>query len=164
MTRQGLFLIVLSATISASCATHAPEPRGLAPGTPHVSWVIMSGDRDTPDRDFVCQSDPRNDCVMPASKPGAQVFSDVHLYYHGAGTETKYSGAVQIGFFEGPPEAHVIHPTISVRKNEQISNSSVTDIVSSKPGAYALKFDLVANVVDTGKTHSIQTEVTVVVK
>ena len=164
MRPQPLLLLALSGWVCASCATHAPEPLGLAPGTPHISWIIMSGDRENPDRDFICQSDPRNDCVMPASKPDARVFSDVHLYYHGAGAETKYTGTIHLGFFEGSPEAHVIRPTVSVFKNEEISNSSLTDIVSSKPGTYALKFDLMASVVDTGNTHPIRTEVPVVLR
>ena len=29
---------------------HVPKPAGIAPGTPYVSWVFMSGDRDNPDR------------------------------------------------------------------------------------------------------------------
>lgn len=153
----------LSAWLCLGCASHAPEPRGLAPGTPHVSWVIMSGDRDNPDRDFVCQSDPPNNCVIPASQPDARVFTDVHLYFHGAGSETKYSGAVHLGFLEGPGD-HVIRPNVSVRKIEEIANSSVNGIVSSKPGTYALKFDLAVNVGQTGQTQPIQIEVPVVVK
>jgi hypothetical protein len=124
----------------------------------------MSGDRENPDRNFVCQSDPRNDCLIPASKPDARVFSDVHFYYHGAGSETRYSGAIQIGFFQGSPDAHVIKPDVTVKKIEEIANSSFTDIVSSTPGTYVLTFDLVATVVDAGKTHPIRMEVPVVVK
>jgi hypothetical protein len=33
----------------------------------------------------------------------------VHLYYHGAGAETKYAGAIHIGFFAGAADAHVVH-------------------------------------------------------
>ena len=57
------------------------------PGTPHVSWVIMYGDVETPDREFACQSEPRTECIVPASRPDNKVFSDVHIYYHGAGDE-----------------------------------------------------------------------------
>ena len=59
----------------------------------------MSGDRENPDRDFVCQSDSPVRCVVPVSRPDEQVFSDVHVYYHGAETDIKYVGAIRIGFF-----------------------------------------------------------------
>jgi len=92
------------------------------------------------------------------------VFSDVHLYYHGAGAETKYAGAIHIGFFAGAADAHVVHPNVAVKKNEAIASSSVSNIVSSKPGAYALRFDLMAEVVGTEKRQPIRTEVPVLVR
>ena len=154
------------AVLSASaCATRVPEPTGVARGTPHISWVIMSGDRDNPDRDFVCQSDPRNDCVVPASRPESQVFSDVHVYYHGAGAETKYAGSMQIGFFRGAAESsRNIQTNITVQKTESITNQNVTGIVTDTPGNYAVTFGLVATSTETGKSEPIRQQVPIVVK
>jgi hypothetical protein len=147
-----------------SCGKRVPEPKGLVPGTPHISWVIKNGDRENPDQDVVCQSDSRNDCVVPASRPDAQVFSAVHFYYHGAGSETKYEGPIEIGHFQGSPESHTAQTKITVKKDESIRNQSVTGIVTSMPGTYAIKFSVVATVADTGKTQPIEDSVPIVVR
>jgi hypothetical protein len=159
-----LIVAIVAAVSTSTCAKRVPEPVGVTPGTPHVSWVIMSGDRDNPDQDFVCQSDPRNDCVVPVSRPDALVFSDVHVYYHGAGAETKYAGSMQIGFFRGSTEARNIQTNITVQKTESITNQSVTGIVTETPGNYAVGFELVATSTDTGKSQPIREQVAVVVK
>jgi hypothetical protein len=140
MRTEALFAVTLAAVLTAGCGARVPGPSNVAPGTPHVSWVIMSGDRDNADREFVCQSDPRTDCVMPASRPDAQAFADVHVYYHGAGAETKYHGTVAIGFLEGSSAAS-----------------------TAKPGTYAVTFTMTATVADTGKTHPIQQSLPVIV-
>jgi hypothetical protein len=97
MHKLSMIVATIAAVLNSTCAKRAPEPAGVVRGTPHISWIIMSGDRDNPDQEFVCQSDPRNDCVLPVSRPDTQVFSDVHFYYHGAGAETKYTGSIDIG-------------------------------------------------------------------
>lgn len=150
--------------LSAACAKRVPEPVGVAPGTPHVSWVIMHGDRDNPDREFACQSDPRSECVIPASRPDAQVFSDVHVYYHGAGGETKYVGSVDIGYFQGASPSRRSPSTITIKKNESITNQSVSGIVSSTPGAYTVAFDLEATVTETGRKQPIRESIQVALK
>jgi hypothetical protein len=93
----------------------------------------MSGDRDNPDQEFVCQSDPRNDCVVPVSRPDAPIFSDVHIYCHGAGMDTRYTGSIQIGLFRGSPESHNIQTSVAVQKTD------------------AVTFDLVAIATGTGE-------------
>ena len=123
----------------------------------------MSGDRENPDRDFVCQSNPRNDCVVPASKLDEQVFSDVHIYYHGAGTETKYLGSFEVGFFQGSAASRTVTTDITVRKMGAIANQSVTGIVTSTPGAYEITFELMASA-DAKASQPIQEGLQVVVK
>lgn len=164
MRKQRLIVLVITSMCAAACGKRIPEPTGIAPGTPHVTWIIMSGDRDNPDQDFVCQSNPRNECVIPASRPDAQVFSDVHFYYHGAGAETKYTGSIDIGFFQGSADSHRIQANTTVKKTESIMNQSVTSIVTATPGRYAVTFTLVATSTDTGKNQPIQEQVAVVVK
>ena len=164
MRNHSIVVATIAAVVTSACATRVPEPAAVAPGTPHVSWVIMSGDSDNPDQEFVCQSNPLNDCVVPASRPDAQVFSDVHFYYHGAGAETKYTGSINIGFFQGSRESHEVQANITVKKDQSIANSSVTGIVTSTPGTYAITFALVATSTDTGKSQPIRVEVPVVVK
>jgi hypothetical protein len=164
MRTRPLIVAILAAALVSTCSKRVPRPKGLAPGTPYVSWVFMSGDRDNPDREFVCESDPRSDCVVPVSRPDAPVFSDVHFYYHSAGAETKYMGTIDIGFFQGSTEAHTTRTNLTVGKNESITNQSVAGIVTATPGTYAVVFDLMATVTDTGTTQPIRQSVQVVVQ
>jgi len=157
-------VLTLIALFGSACAKRVPEPTGVAPGIPHISWVLMYGDRDTPDQEFACQSDPRTECVLPASKPDAQVFSDIHFYFHGAGAETRYEGTINKGYLQGTPESHTSQTNITVQKNESITNSSTTGIATSTPGTYAVTIALTATVKETGKTQSIRESITVVVK
>jgi hypothetical protein len=103
----------------------------------------MVGDRDNPNREFVCQSDPRTDCVMPASRPGVQVFTDIHFYFHSATMDTTYTGTIQIGFFEGQ-KPHELKPKVIVKGGERATNASVSGIVSSKPGSYPMTIAVMA--------------------
>jgi hypothetical protein len=165
MRKHSMIVATVVAVFSSACARRVPEPAGLAPGTPHVSWIIMRGDRDNPDREFVCQSDRRNDCILPVSRPDAPVFSDVHLYYHGARVETKYTGSIQIGFFQGSAdETHSVQVNTTVPKTQSIVNQSITDDVTSTPGTYAITFALDATLTGSGKTQPIREQVPVVVK
>jgi hypothetical protein len=152
------------ALAAASCGAKIPTASGVAPGTPYVSWIIMHGDRDNPDREFACQSDARDSCVVPASRADEQVFSHVYLYYHGAGVETKYTGSVQIGFFQGAAESHDLKTNVTVKKSEPITNQSVTGIVTSTAGTYALTIGLEAATDATRGSVPVRDTATVTVK
>ena len=159
-----MLALTIGTAVTVACAGRISEPANPSPGTPRVSWIIMSGDRDNADQNFVCQSNPRNDCVMPVSRPDADVFSAVYVYYHGAGGETTYSGSIQIGFFRGSDDTRTFKPTVTVRKTESISNQSLTAIVTSTPGTYAMTFTMVATSADSGASQPIREQVDVVVK
>ena len=164
MRTYRISLVLLTVALTWTCAKPVPEDVGVPPGTPYISWVLMYGDRDDADREFACQSDPRTDCVLPASKPDAQVFGDIHFYFHGAGAETRYEGAINIGYLQGAPDSHTSRTTITVQKDESITNSSTTGIVTSTPGTYAVTISQTATVKDAGKTQAIQESIPVVVK
>jgi hypothetical protein len=136
----------------------------VAPGTPYVSWVLMFGDRDNPDREFSCQSTPRTECVLPPSQADAQVFSNIHFYYHGAGGETKYEGTKTIGYLTGSREAQTTPTSIVVKSDESITNESVTGIVTSTPGTHAVMVSLTATVKETGKSQPVREIIQVVVR
>jgi len=157
-------VVILAVALTSTCAKPVPEHVGVPPGTPYVSWVLMYGDRDNADREFACQSDPRTDCVLPASTPDAQVFADIHFYFHGAGPETRYEGAINIGYLQGTPDSHTSQTTFTVQKGEPITNSSTTGIVTSTPGSYAVTISQTATVKDTGKTQAIRESIPVAVK
>jgi len=137
-----LLIGAVALATGVTCANHIPEPVGVSPRTPHVSWVLMSGDRDNPDADYVCQSDPKDECVVSASRADQPVFSNLHIYYHGAGGDTRYTGSIRVGYFTTPS---TFEPKILVRKHGDITNQSVTGIVTSKPGSYSVTFDLMAS-------------------
>ena len=126
-----------------------------------MGWVIMSGDAENPDRDFVCQSNPRTDCVVPADRKDARVLGHVHLYYHSTSTETRYTGSIRIGFFDMP---HEINPGITVKPRGTAGNQSVSDFVSSKSGTYGMSIAVVAASTQTGQTQNIGEQVSVIVK
>src|SRR5438067_2195727 len=164
MRLHSLVGVALVAATTSTCAKRVPEPANIAPGTPYVTWVLMFGDRDTPDREFACQSEPRTDCVLPASRPDDQVFSDIHFYYHGAGAQTRYEGTKSIGYLQEPPDSHTSRTNITVKKSESITTESVMGIVTSAPGSYTVTLNLTATVVDTGKTQPIRETIPVTVK
>ena len=153
----GVFLILFA----SGCAKRGPEPVEGHTNAPHVGWVIMSGDRDNPDQDFVCQSNPRSECVVPADRPDARVLSHVHVYYHPASIATKYTGSLEVGFFDKP---HKFDANFTVTPGETAVNQSVTDFVSSKPGVYSLTVAVVATPVPSGAATQIRDQVAVTVK
>jgi hypothetical protein len=146
--------------LQAGCMMRVPAPSGGPPGTPRVGWVIMAGDRDNPDREFVCQSNPRTACVMFASRPDSQTFSAVHFYFHSAATDTKYTGTIQIEFFEGSTP-HEVTSDVTVKGRGSPANTSVSGIVSSKPGIHPMTIAMVA---ESGTTQQIRERVPVTVK
>jgi hypothetical protein len=152
---------MFSALVGLSCGHGVPKPPGIPGERPYVTWVIMSGDRDTPDRDFVCQSDTQAECVVRASRAEDPVHSDVHFYYHAVGAETRYTGSVQIGFFEGSPDAHNAPVDITVR--EDSTSQSILGIVSTRPGQYSITFDVVSTVTATGRTQPIRDQIPITV-
>lgn len=108
-----MWLIVIAATIS--CGERVSEPADVPPGTPQISWIMMYGDGDNPDREFACQSKPRTDCAIPVSRPGAQVFTDVHVDYRSAVSETKFDGSIEIRHLLAAPPSHLLKPIADAR-------------------------------------------------
>ena len=147
---RSLIVTGCCATACLGCGTRVPPPSvGAPPGTPRVSWVVMAGDRDNPDAQFICQSAPRTACVLTASRPNAKVWSTVYVYYHGVGAEVTYGGAIRVGFFEGPAtESHEIRADSTLKANENIAHQSVVDDVATTPGTYTLAFDITATTGD----------------
>ena len=143
------------------CAQRIPKPVAGAKDSPHVGWVIMSGDTDNSDRDFVCQSNPRSECVVPIDRPDARVLSHVHLYYHPAAGETKCTGSVRIGFFES---AHEIKPNLTVKPGDSPGNQSVSNFVSRKPGSYTMTIAVTATSTPSGTAQEIREQVPVTLR
>jgi hypothetical protein len=151
------------AVLTAACASRIPQPANTAPGMPNVTWVLMYGDSDNPDQEFACQSDRKTDCVLPASRPGEQVFSDLHFYYHGTGGQTRYEGTRSIGHLQ-VTGSYTSRTDITVAKGQSIANQSVTGIVTSMPGTYAVTLSLTATMMATGKMQPVQETIPITVR
>jgi hypothetical protein len=147
--------------LATGCIRRIPEPASGRTDAPRVGWVIMSGDAENPDRDFVCQSNPPSECVVPVDRPDARVLTHVHMYYHSSSMEMRYTGSVRIGFFDPP---HEINPNITVKAGDRAGNQSVSDFVTSKPGTYPFTIEVIATSTKTGEDRNIRDQVSVRVK
>ena len=142
-TRAVAVAVVLIAWCAA-CAERIPDPI-VEPTVPHISWLVevqtASGQERT-----VCQSDPRSECVLPASTADNRTFATVHLYLHPVKSgETKYSGTMRVGFLNGTAaEAHDSRVDSTVSRGDSPTNISVTGIVARTTGAYTVAISLVA--------------------
>lgn len=102
---------------------------------------------------------------MPASRPDRAVYSAVHVYYHGAGSETTYAGSYDVGYFQrATPERQAVPTSITVRGEEKITNQSVTGIVTATPGRYLGRFDLDASMKGSPQKQPVRAEVPVIVR
>jgi hypothetical protein len=158
------FVLALAALAAAGCGKRVPGTIGGPPGSPRVGWVIMSGDADTPDRDYACQSIDQTPCVVPASRAGARAFGHAHFYYHPASVETTYAGSIRIGFFGGSSGPHELKPNVDVKPGDAPYNQSVMDSITTKPGTYEMTIDVVATAVPTGEKQNIRDRVSVLVR
>jgi hypothetical protein len=153
------------AGLAAGCMGGVPKkPANVAPGAPHVGWVIMHGDSDNPDREFACQSDPRNDCVVPVSQPDSRVFTDVHFYYHGGGPPTTFTGTVKIGFLEAASKSTEFEVNATAEKEGAVARQSIIGIVASKPGMYEVTIDVTATVGKGGAPQAVRQTIAIAVQ
>jgi hypothetical protein len=99
--------------------------------------------------------------VIPVDRPDARVLAHVHLYYHAASTETRYTGSVRVGFFA---EAHEFVPNIVVKPGERPGNQSITGFVAGSPGNYTMTVAVEATPTQGGQEQNIRDQVSVIVK
>lgn len=155
-------VVVLAVGAAGACAQHmGPRPTGSR-NTPRITWVIMHGDRDNPDQAFACQSDPRPDCTIPASRVERLTYSDVHLYFHPTTTSTKYAGVVRVGFFRGSEQAQALKPSLNVKPGD-VGSVSVVGIVTDRPGPHTLTID-VTGLTASGAEERLQETIPIAVR
>jgi hypothetical protein len=159
VTRNAIVLAVSTMScLTAGCAGRAAPKAPGPPGTAKVGWVIMSGDRENPDREFICQSEPRTDCVMAASRGTEQVFAHVYVYHHAAATQLKYTGSIRVPFFNGG--AYDFQPDLMVAPGGSPGNQSIVGVVTATPGTYPFTIAVVATP-PTGVAKDIRDEIPV---
>jgi hypothetical protein len=155
---------VASSLAFAGCGPQRPQPVVSATGAPQVGWVVMSGGAENPNHDFVCQSNPRSECVLPASRADEKTYAAVYFYYHSAAVDTRYTGTIQIGFFEGASASHQLRPDFTVKAKDSPASHSVDGIVSSKPGRYEIAIDVTATAAGSAAKQNVQERVQVIVR
>ena len=164
MPRLSVFAAGVVMVAVAGCGPQRPRPVEGKAGAPQVGWVMMSGDSENPNHDFVCQSNPRSECVIPVSSGDTKTNAAVYFYYHPAAVETRYTGTIQLGFLEGNSSLHELRPDFTVKPKDSPANQSVVGIVSSRPGTYAMAIDVVAGPTGSDARQNIQDKVQVVVR
>lgn len=74
---------------------------------------------------------------MPTSRPDSQVFTDVHVYFHPANADTKYTGTIRVAFLEGTTP-YELKADVIVKRGDDPAHQSVIGMVSSVPGVLDL--------------------------
>jgi hypothetical protein len=93
---------------------------------------------------------------MPASRPGEEVFSNAHFYYHGTGNDTTYTGSILIGPLESSGAPYRMGVMATVMKDQRIINQSVAARVASRPGTYDVVVDVTAKRLGSNVPQAIQ--------
>lgn len=119
----------------------------------------MHGHDYNPDEEFGCQSNPRSDCAVNASSAAEKTLSEVHVYFHPARTETKYSGTVKIGFFTDSATSSGMKVDATVKPGD-VGSHSVIGLVTDKPGRYTMSIDVTATA-QSGIERQIQENVSI---
>ena len=164
MVNDTTFAIMTMALLVGACGCGAHSAPSIVgdPQSPNVGWVIMHGHTGNPNEEFGCQSNPRSDCVVHASRSGSQTLSEVHLYFHPTQVDTTYSGVVRIGFFSAGEAGPGLQIQTTVKPGD-MGNYSVVGIVTDKPGQYMLTVDIRAAMSD-GAEQQIKEQIPVTVR
>jgi hypothetical protein len=158
------FATFLAFSIVACGGHRIPEPPGDHPEGPHISWSIHAGTADNPEPLLVCESNPRSECIVGASRLDRQFFATLHLYLHPAAGETTYVGVAQVGFFAGEASAHRLDVKATIKPGEEPRRSMIYDRLPMKPGTYTMEIDLVATETSSPQKREIRDRVNVIVK
>lgn len=155
-------LLVPFVAAAFACAKHTPEPTPH-PSTPHITWSIAEGYGGEKE---VCRSTTASSCTLDMSGVAQnRRFGVFHVFLHGAATDTKYTGTVEIGFLGQPGESKHTHPIErEVPRGNNPINFSTTGIV--KPaGTYYVEISLTATPMSgAGPVVPIRDRITVDVK
>jgi len=162
--RPSVPVALAAMTIIAGCAARkVPEPVPH-PANPHISWEIKVGDQDNPDKTSVCKSHPRSECIVPATTSEREVLATVHVYFHPATVDTKYSGSAQVGFFDGSSAAHELKLDATVKPGDSPATNTIYDVVTRQPGTHRVRITAVASAVPSGRSANIRDQINVTVR
>jgi hypothetical protein len=150
--------------ISGACAAHGVTHTASDESRPHISWEIRTGGT-TGDDDLVCaSSQPSPACVLAASTKDTPVLTTVQLFLHAAAQPTTYKGVMRVPFIAGSGQKAGGEVNDSVPPGSQPVGMTVSGLVTSKPGRYALTISLDATQAGTATPQRIAQETPVTVK
>lgn len=139
-----LFLTILISCIAAlfGCVRRIPEPAAQQT-TPRISWVIRAGAEFAQQR-VVCQSDPKSECVIPASSQTPKEFAGMSLYLHPTKAPTAYRGSLEVTFFETGTGVYGTPVDRTVEPGDQPVGITVSGVLKQMPGQYVAAIALIA--------------------
>lgn len=156
-----LSIVVLCVASFFGCVRRIPEP-AADHTTPQISWVIQAGAEFARQR-VVCRSDPKSECVIPASSQTATQFASMNLYLHPTQVPTAYRGSLEVTFFETATGVYGTPVDRTVEPGASPVGITVSGLVRQKPGQYVAAIGLIAY--PSGQTaREIRDAVNVVVK
>src|SRR5688572_15175488 len=97
-----VYALFTTVVLIGGCAGAVAPPRSPSrTAEPGVSWTIRIG-RPGGDAHDVCRSDTGGTCIIGASTSGSPRVAAVSVYLHPGRVPATFSGAVLIGFVDGP--------------------------------------------------------------
>ena len=150
--------------VSGACAAHGVTHTAPDESRPHISWEIRTGGTNGDD-DLVCASSlPSPICVLVASTEQTRALATVHLFLHAAAQPTIYTGFMRVPFMSGSSEKTGGEVSADVAPRSQPVGTTVSGLVTSKPGRYALTISLDAKQTGLATPQRIAQEIPVTVK
>jgi hypothetical protein len=150
--------------ITGACAAHGVTHTAPDESRPHISWEIRTGST-TGDDDLVCaSSQPSPVCVLAASTKETSALATVHLFLHAAAQPTIYKGGMRVPFISGSGQNNGTEVSADVAPGSQPVGTTVSGLVTSKPGRYALTISLDATQPGTSTPLRVAQEIPVTVK
>ena len=151
-----VWLVVVAATSSITCAARVAPPAPGPPTEPRASWIIRAGTEYGSERE-VCRSDRVQPCIIPASSEKQPTSAVVSVYLYPAGEEpTTYSGAFMASFMGSSGRRHETKVDYAIKPGQRPSFVSTAGRVTNVPGDYEFRMALLAEVPGHTDPHQFQ--------
>ena len=154
--------LVMCVMATMACGAHRPAHTAPDESQPHITWDIRAGGDGGEERRICASAEPQPRCVFAGATTASRPLTTFHLFLHPAARTAAYDGTIRLPFLEGATQR--VRPISAVvQPGAEAYSSSITGLVTSTPGVYALLIDLD---VKHGATRAlpIRAEVQVIVK
>lgn len=134
-------LLAMCVMATMACGAHRPAHTAPDESQPHITWEIRAGGDEGEDRRICASAEPQLRCVFAGATTGSRPVTTFHLFLHPAAQTAAYDGTIALPFLEGATE-RVRSISAVVQPQSEAYSSSITGLVTSTPGVYALLIDL----------------------